>query len=153
MCSSDLVHDYEIRVKTVLDIYYASKQRGCVFEADRGSNANMIWLVVYGFEPSPKRLSTMEVCEFYAASSDKTYMVWGSSGRYRLMKENGSLPWKQTMIGFIDNNSVVHGTEVDGHTVYSLEEAMVLEPDVVIFAMTHEFVTLVERQLKGFEGH
>ena len=142
------VHDYETRIKAVLDMYYASKQRGCIFEADHNTNANMILLVVYAFEPSLKRFSTMDVSEFYAGSPDKTYMIWGGGGRYRLMKEAGSLPRKQTMIGFIDNNLAAHGTEVDGHTVYSLDEALALKPDVVIFAMTHEFVTQVERQLQ-----
>lgn len=144
-------HDFDMRAKAYLDMYYAAKNRDYPLALDGLADISMVWLAAYSFANSPRRLTSIELQDYYSDSDGKTYMIWGSGGRYRALRDRGKLPERQGLLGFIDNNVKMHGTEVDGCKVFSLAEALDMKPDVVILAMTKEFMVQVERQIKGME--
>lgn len=66
---------------------------------------------------------------------DSSMMVWGTQGaycdHYRDPLLRGEFP---RFMGFIDGNSNLHGTEVDGYPVYAPSELPKLQPETVVIA-------------------
>lgn len=69
----------------------------------------------------------------------KSFMVWGTGGRYRQFfspyVKRGK--FSAEFLGFVDNNSDIAGTYVDGHLVHQPEVISSLAPDVILCASTY----------------
>ena len=95
-------------------------------------------------------LPRWEVKKMFNPKSSISFMVWGCSNYYQLLRKAGSLPDMKNCTGFIDNNVEMHGKKVEGKKVYSLEQVIHKDPNpsIIVLAVSDIFIREIIEQIK-----
>ena len=124
------------RLSTAFDLYYHARLKGLEMVSPEVLHYTAVKITG---ENTVKLMLAWECRKERESGRFGPFMIWGSSGYYQQLRKHNELPDMKDCLGFIDSNTTVQGTEVDGLPVYALADALrsTAEPFVIIIAASY----------------